>query len=318
MSQLSQRCLGAATGLLIDRMLGEPPADIHPVAKFGSTMTRLEQAIWRDRHSAGVAYVAAGVAIGATSGWLVRSTSAAVAMSAAGRTLRRVATHVGEALASGDMHTARAELPSLVGRDVTQLDESGIADAIIESVAENSVDAVIAPAFWGAVAGAPGAMAYRAINTMDAMVGRRSTRYRNFGWAAARLDDAVNYIPARIFAVLVAALNPKRARQIIGAVHQDAPAHPSPNAGVAEAAMAGALNRQLGGPLSYEGEAEHRPTLGSSVCVRGAYLKDTCSRVENINDIKAAIRVADRVEVFAVGLLVVSGFVNWLLDRRSS
>lgn len=169
-------------------------------------------------------------------------------------------------------------------------------------MAENSVDAVIAPAFWGAVAGAPGAAAYRAINTMDAMVGRRNERYRNFGWAAARLDDAANYIPARIFAVLVAALNRAQARQIVDAVRLDAPSHPSPNAGVAEAAVAAALDRKLGGPLSYEGVAEQRPFLG------------TGSRPE-ADDIEAAVRLADRVEIAAVGLLVMAGIIDWLMDR---
>lgn len=304
MSRLGRRCLGAATGLLIDRMVGEPPADAHPVAEFGKVMGRVEQALWADRRRAGVAYAAVGVIIGAAGGRLMKSTATAVAVAAAGRELRRVAMSIGEAVASGDLPAARAELPTLVGRDPAGLDESGIAAAVIESVAENSVDAVIAPAFWGAVAGAPGAAVYRAINTMDAMVGRRNERYSNFGWAAARLDDAANYIPARIFAALVTVLHQERAGQIVDAIRQDAPAHPSPNAGVAEAAMAAALDRKLGGPLSYEGVAEERPFLG-----RG-------SRPEP-DDIDAAVRLADRVEIAAVGLLALIGLVDWFLGRIS-
>ncbi|MDE0614138.1 MAG: adenosylcobinamide-phosphate synthase CbiB [bacterium] len=304
MSRLGQTCLGAAAGLVIDRMVGEPPADAHPVAEFGKTMRRVEQALWSDRRLAGVAYAAVGVAIGAAGGRLMKSTATAVAVAAAGRELRQVAMRIGEAVASGDLAEARAELPALVGRDPAGLDESGIAAAVIESVAENSVDAVIAPAFWGAVAGAPGAAAYRAINTMDAMVGRRNERYSNFGWAAARLDDAANYVPARIFAALVAVLNQERAGQIVDVVRQDAPAHPSPNAGVAEAAVAAALDRKLGGPLSYEGVAEARPFLG-----RG-------SRPEP-DDIEAAVGLADRVEMAAVGLLVLGWLVDWLLDQGS-
>ena len=115
-----------------------------------------------------------------------------------------------------------------------QLDASAVSAAVIESVAENSVDAVIAPVFWAVVAGPTGAAAYRAINTMDAMVGHRNDRYSNFGWAAARLDDAANYVPARIFAALVAAQTPAQATKILATVRRDAPAHPSPNAGVAE------------------------------------------------------------------------------------
>ena len=304
MSRLGQTCLGAAAGLVIDRVVGEPPANAHPVAEFGKAMERIEQALWADRRWAGVAYAAVGAAIGAAGGRLMKSTATAVAVVAAGRELRQVAMRIGEAVASGDLLAARAELPTLVGRDPAALDESGIAAAVIESVAENSVDAVIAPAFWGAVAGAPGAAVYRAINTMDAMVGRRNERYSNFGWAAARLDDAVNYIPARIFAALVVVLNRERARQIADAVRQDALAHPSPNAGVAEAAVAAALDRQLGGPLSYEGVAEERPFLGGG------------PRPES-EDIEAAVRLADRVEIAAVGLLVLTGLVDWLLDQGS-
>ncbi|MCY3578231.1 MAG: adenosylcobinamide-phosphate synthase CbiB [bacterium] len=302
MSRLGRRCLGAAAGLVIDRLMGEPPADAHPVAEFGKAMRRVEQALWADRRWAGVAYAAVGVAIGAAGGRVMKSTATAVGVAAAGRELRRVAMRIGEAVVVGDIAAARAELPTLVGRDPAGLDESGIAAAVIESVAENSVDAVIAPAFWGAVAGAPGAAVYRAINTMDAMVGRRNERYSNFGWAAARLDDAANYVPARIFAALVAVLNQERARQIVDTVRQDAPAHPSPNAGVAEAAMAAALDRRLGGPLSYEGVAEERPFLG-----RGSQPEP--------DDVEAAVRQADRVEIAAVGFLVLAGLIDWLLDR---
>ncbi|MCY3631821.1 MAG: adenosylcobinamide-phosphate synthase CbiB [bacterium] len=304
MSRLGQTCLGAAAGLVIDRLVGEPPADAHPVAEFGKAMERVEQALWADRRRAGVVYAAVGVAIGAAGGRLMRSTATAVAVVAAGRELRRVAMRIGEAVVVGDIAAARAELPTLVGRDPAGLDESGIAAAVIESVAENSVDAVIAPAFWGAVAGAPGAAVYRAINTMDAMVGRRNERYSNFGWAAARLDDAANYVPARVFAALVAVLNQERARQIVDTVRQDAPAHPSPNAGVAEAAVAAALDRKLGGPLSYEGVAEERPFLG-----RGSQPEP--------DDIESAVRLADRVEIAAIGLLVLAWLIDRLLDRSS-
>ena len=304
MSRLGRTCLGAAAGLVIDRAVGEPPADAHPVAEFGKVMGRVEQALWADRRMAGVFYAAAGVAIGAAGGRVMKSTAMAVAVSVAGRELRRVAMRIGEAVASGYLDAARAELPTMVGRDPTELDDSGIAAAVIESVAENCVDAVIAPAFWGAVVGAPGATVYRAINTMDAMVGRRNERYRKFGWAAARLDDAANYIPARIFAALVVVLNRERVRQIADAVRQDAPAHPSPNAGVAEAAMAAALDRQLGGPLSYEGVVEMRPLLGSG------------SRPEP-DDIETAVGLADRVEIAAVGLLVLIWLVDRLVDQGS-
>lgn len=250
MTAFATRSVGAAVGLLLDRSLGEPPA-FHPVAGFGTAMARVEQATWRDRRSAGVPYTAAGAGLGAAAGWVTRSTAIAVAACAAGRQLRAVAHQIGDRCQADDLAGARALLPSLVGRDPSTLDHAGIAAAVIESLAENSVDAVVAPALWGAACGPAGAGAYRAVNTMDAMVGHRSERYQRFGWSAARLDDAANYVPARVFAALVVAAAPGRAGAIGRAVRTQAPAHPSPNAGVAEAAVAAALGVELGGPLRY-------------------------------------------------------------------
>ena len=298
MSGLGRRCLAAAAGLVLDRLVGEPPADIHPVVGFGRTMERVEQALWADRRLNGVVYALSGAVTGAVAGSAAGSTAVATWAVAAGRELRRVASRVGELAAAGDLAAARAELPSLVGRDPSELDASGVAAAVIESVAENSVDAVIAPAFWAAVAGAPGAVAYRAINTMDAMVGQRNERYGNFGWAVARLDDVANYVPARIFAGLVVVLCPHRTREIIAAVRRDAPAHPSPNAGVAEAAVAAALGRQLGGTLRYGDTEENRPLLGDGPR-------------PGPDDVPEAVRIADRAEWAAVGMLC----LIWLAAR---
>ncbi len=225
-------------------------------------MTGLERAVWADRRTRGVGYTAVGVAIGWSAGRLVDSTATTVALVVAGRELRRVAATVGGHLLSDDLAGARAALPSLVGRDPSTLDESGVAAAVIESVAENAVDAVVAPTFWAVVAGAPGAAAYRAINTMDAMVGHRGERYGRFGWASARLDDVANWIPARLYAAMVAIVGPADAGTVRSVVLRDANAHPSPNAGVAEAAMAAALGRELGGPLRYGERFEDRPALG--------------------------------------------------------
>ena len=296
LSALARRCGAVAGGLLLDRLAGEPPAESHPVAWFGRLMERLEERIRSDSRARGIGYVAVGIVVGVLAGRLVRSVTTAVALTAAGRELRRVAAGVGEVAASGDLARARSELPALVGRDPSTLDASGVAAATIESVAENSVDAVIAPAFWAVVAGAPGALAYRAINTMDAMVGHRNDRYRRFGWAAARLDDVANYLPARIFAVLVAAVVPERAREVLATVRRDARAHPSPNAGVAEAAVAGALGLELGGPLRYGAILENRPPLGTGPRPAPA-------------DVPRAVDIADRVERV---LLAVLGLA-WLL-----
>ncbi|MGH1488163.1 MAG: adenosylcobinamide-phosphate synthase CbiB [Acidimicrobiales bacterium] len=291
MKRLRNRCVAVAAGLLLDRVLGEPPTALHPVAWFGTVMGRVEHGLWADRRRPGFTYAATGLAIGVMAGAVVHSTSAAVAIAAAGRALRSTAHDVGRVTESGDLDLARTELRALVGRDPSSLDPSGISAAVIESVAENSVDAVIAPVFWALAAGAPGALAYRAVNTMDAMVGHRNDRYRHFGTAAARLDDMANWIPARLFAGLVAIVKPGDISVILRTVRRDAPSHPSPNAGVAESAMAAVLGRQLGGPLRYGDRVERRPALGNGPRPNPA-------------DIATAVQIANRVELLTVGLLV--------------
>ncbi len=161
---------------------------------------------------------------------------------------------------------ARARIPALCGRDPASLDAAGLARAGTESMAENTSDAVVAPLLWGAIAGMPGLLGYRAVNTLDAMVGHRSARHARFGWAAARLDDVANLVPARVAALLFAGLAPLAggsAAAALRAWRRDAPAHPSPNAGPVEAAAAGALGVRLGGPTVYAHGVENRPVLGS-------------------------------------------------------
>ena len=286
----ADRAAAAGLGLLLDRLLGEPPR-FHPVAGFGTAMGAVERRLWRDDRRAGIAYTAAGLALGAGAGTAVRSTTAAVALGSAGRELRRTAAAIGERCAADDLDGARAALPTLVGRDPSELDHQGVAAAVIESLAENSVDAVVAPALWGAAAGAAGAAGYRAVNTMDAMVGHRSERYERFGWSAARLDDAANLVPARVFALLVVAVRPARARSIAAAIRTQAGAHPSPNAGIAEAAVAAALGAELGGTLRYGDRVEERPRLGSGPRPQPA-------------DIGRAIALVDQVELLLTALLV--------------
>lgn len=296
------RCGAVAIGLLADRVLPEPPSRFHPVAWFGSAMGAVERRVWRDDRRAGALYAAVGATIGYASGRLLRSTTAAVALCAAGQQLRRIATDIGATADAGDLAGARAELPALAGRDPSSLDECGIAAAVIESVAENSVDAMVAPAFWAVVAGAPGATVYRAVNTMDAMVGHRGDRYGRFGTAVARADDVANWIPARLFACCLAAATPRRAGAVSRTVRRDAAAHPSPNAGVAEAAMAGALGCELGGPLVYGIRREERPRLGNGE-------RPTPSVVGT------AVALADRVELMLVGALGVVAVVGRARQR---
>ncbi len=261
-AHLATRALGAAGGILVDRLAGEPPAAAHPVVAFGVAMRRIESALWRDSRAPGAAYATAGVGLGVGAGALLGSTSVATALAVGGRALARAATSVSTALADDQLDQARALLPALVGRDPGGLDAKAMARAVVESVAENTVDAVVAPVLWGAVAGAAGALGYRAANTLDAMVGHRSPRYGRFGWASARIDDLAGWVPARVTAVLVVAVRPRSAAAVWRAVRIDAPRHPSPNAGVAEAAFAAALGLRLGGSSTYDGRVELRPSLG--------------------------------------------------------
>jgi adenosylcobinamide-phosphate synthase len=257
-----KRPLASAVGLLADVALGEPPARLHPVAVFGHVMRAVEGGLYRDRRDVGVVHAALGLALGAGTGAVVGSTALATYAVTAGHGLAAAATAVGDALAADDLPSARAALPALVGRDPDRLDGTEVARAAVESVAENTVDAVVGPALWAAVGGAPGAAAHRAVNTLDAMVGHRSPRYARYGWASARLDDAAAFVPARLTALLVAAVRPDRAGDVWRVVRRDARAHPSPNAGVAEGAFAGALGLRLGGANAYGGRVERRPRLG--------------------------------------------------------
>jgi len=252
-----------AAGVLADRVLGEPPPSVHPVVAFGRVMRGVERGLYRDARWAGAAHAAIGTGLGALAGGLVGSTAVATWVAVAGRALDAAATEVGAALEAGDLAAARALLPAVAGRDPSALDEKEVARAVVESVAENTVDAVVAPALWAAALGAPGALGYRAVNTLDAMVGHRSERLANYGWASARLDDVAGWFPARVTAALVAGVRPASARAVLAAVRTQAPAHPSPNAGVAEAAFAAALGLCLGGENRYGGRVELRPPLGT-------------------------------------------------------
>ncbi len=256
------RPLGAAAGVLLDRALGEPPGAVHPVALFGRLMAGVERTCYAERRGAGVAHAGAGTGIGLGAGAVLGSTTVAVALAVAGRGLAHAAAEAGAALQAGDLDRARSLLPSLVGRDPAGLDAQEMARAIVESVAENTVDAVVAPALWGALAGAPGALGYRAVNTLDSMVGHHSARYEHYGWASARLDDAAAWVPARLTAALVMLVRPGQCREVRRAVRTQAPGHPSPNAGVAEAAFAAALGLRLGGLNRYGERTELRVPLG--------------------------------------------------------
>lgn len=284
---------GAAAGLAGDLLLGDPRRG-HPVAAFGRAASRVERVLWRNHRGWGALHTAvcAGGAVAAAAllGRALRGRPAAsVALNAAatwavvgGTSLGREARTIGGALAAGDVDAARERLPHLCGRDPHSLDEQQIARAVVESVAENTSDAVVGALVWGALAGVPGLVGFRAVNTLDAMVGHKSPRYRRFGWASARVDDVAGWPGARLTAAL-AVLAGEDARGAVRSWRNDAKKHPSPNAGPVEAAFAGALGVRLGGTLSYGGRVEHRPVLNGG------------GRPVEFGDIERAVRLSRRV-----------------------
>ena len=289
-------------------LVAADPRWAHPVAGFGHTAARLESALYADSRRRGVLFAAACVgAVAAGSSLLVRGASGrtnsagpaaltAVATWAVvgGESLARAATDVRRHLETGRLDDARAVLPALCGRDPSVLDAEGLARATVESVAENTSDAVVAPLVWGGLAGVPGLVTYRAVNTLDAMVGHRSPRYERFGWAAARLDDLANIVPARLTAALAVLLAPlvggSRA-EALRVLRRDGTRHPSPNAGRCEAAFAGALSVRLGGANLYDGRIETRGPQGDGPAPRPA-------------DIGRAVRLSRAVGLAALVLAV--------------
>ncbi|MEV8371908.1 cobalamin biosynthesis protein [Kribbella sp. NPDC056861] len=269
------RALGLLLGFAADRWLGDPRR-FHPVAGFGQLAGRLETRLYSDSRAAGTAYagalvgsvVAAGVvAERLTSGRpVVRTllTAAATWAVVGGRSLEREAEVMAGFLEAKELEAARGRLSYLCSRDATDLSADELARATVESVAENTSDATVAPLIWGGLFGIPGLIGYRAANTLDAMVGYKSARYRNFGWASARLDDLVNLGPARACAVLTGVVS-GRLGESWRIWRRDAGGHPSPNAGPVEAAFAGALDLRLGGTNVYGAEVEDRGTLGDGL-----------------------------------------------------
>jgi len=289
-----RRSLAAAAGIVADAVWGEPPISPHPVSAFGRLMRVAERNLHRDHRMAGVAHAGLGIGVGVGAGLALRSTAAATYLAVAGRALGGAATEVAGALSAGDLDGARRRLPALVGRDTSALGEKEMARAAVESVAENTVDAVVAPALWAAVLGAPGALGYRAANTLDAMVGHRNPRYLRYGWASARLDDVANFGAARLTAALVVAVRPWAAAAVWSAVRRDAPGHPSPNSGVAEAAFAASLGLRLGGENTYGDRVEVRPPLGAG-------------RPPEVGDIGRAVELSRQVALALAGALTIHG-----------
>jgi adenosylcobinamide-phosphate synthase len=302
---------GIIAGAAADAILGDPRRG-HPVALFGRAAQAAQDRLYADSRLRGLAYAVgcvlpvilsaavaerlarrwplARLALTAITAWAV--TGAASLAAEAGR--------IRTALSAGNLAAARAALPSLCGRDPGGLDEAELARAVIESVAENTSDGAVAPLLWGGVAGLPGLAAYRAVNTLDSMVGYRSRRYGRFGWASARLDDVASWGPARLTGLLAVACAPAAGGSPAAAwraLREYGGCHPSPNAGRCEAAFAGALGVRLGGSNDYAGMTERRPWLGDG-------------RAPGPADIGRAIRLSRAITAAAAGIAALAAMIT--------
>lgn len=276
-------------GLLFDRLLGEPRR-FHPLVGFGRYAAGVERLLRRLGGGRGAGLLAWSVAVlpwVALAGslrqldaWLGVALDVGLLYFAVGaRSLAEHARAVASPLVAGDLAAARQRLSWIVSRDTASLDESGVARATVESVLENGNDAIFGALFWFALLGGPGALMFRLANTLDAMWGYRSARYLHFGWAAARIDDVLNFIPARLTALTYALLG--HTASALRCWRTQAPAWDSPNAGPVMAAGAGALALSLGGPATYHGRIELRPLLGAGAPAGAADIDKALALVSN-------------------------------------
>jgi adenosylcobinamide-phosphate synthase len=305
----------------VDLLIGDPRWLPHPVRLIGRFAVAMESPVRRLARWPGLAgLIVAALVVGtsAAATWAtvaicaalhpLAGWSAAILMiysTVALRDLVRHACAVHDALSIPDLESARVVVGRIVGRDTEHMDEAGVTRAAVESVAESIVDGVTAPLFYAIIAGPTGAMAYRAINTLDSIFGYKDEEHRAFGWASARLDDMANYVPARLtgpLIVLAALLLRMRAGESWRIMWRDARQHSSPNAGYPESAVAGALGVQLGGLNYYFGQPSERPTIGDP------------ERELRPADIERAISLARTASMLflAIGLLGRAGLV-WLL-----
>ncbi|MBS1230674.1 MAG: cobalamin biosynthesis protein CobD [Proteobacteria bacterium] len=272
--------LAAVTGVFLDRLLGETRR-FHPLVGFGALADFVEKrlncgsAFQDTRRARGVLawalIVLPWVALALwgrrhdLTGWLIDVLLLYLALG--GRSLAEHAQRVADDLAAGDLAAAREHVGWIVSRDTRELDETGVAKACVETVLENGNDAVFGALFWFMLLGGPGALLFRLANTLDAMWGYKTERFLCFGWAAARIDDALNYLPARLTALSYALFG--RTRSALACWRAQAPQWESPNAGPVMSSGAASLGLALGGAAIYHGEVEARPTLGAGRAARG-------------------------------------------------
>ena len=325
MPAVLERCAIVAVAYAVDRIVGDPPRPTHPARLMGKTITAYETGVRRviegpTQERVAGAVLAGALPLGVTLGtwhllralptvlrvpaeiWLL---STALASRDLGQAARRVEQGLERSLKDG-----RLEVSMIVGRDIAELDEAEVVRATVETVAENTSDGVVAPLVFAAVGGAPLALGFKAVSTLDSMVGYKNERYRYFGWASARLDDAANLLPARLTAALATVAGRGGPRQVRRWL-DDRVHHESPNAGLVEAAFAQALQVRLGGPARYGGRMVERPSMGAEFAapVRA--------------DIARVVALSDQVGLLALGVVLGSlwtagraGARPWFSVRR--
>ncbi|SDY52223.1 adenosylcobinamide-phosphate synthase CbiB [Nitrosomonas sp. Nm33] len=298
--------LVVVTALLVDAWLGEPRR-FHPLAGFGKLAELTERYLYADARLHGsLAVLLLVVPLVLLMMWINFipwhfAVDAFVLYLAIGwNSLGTHASRVKHALLADNLVVARQQVGLLVSRDTAELDHVGVTQATIESVLENGNDAIFGAIFWFVVAGAPGTIAYRLINTLDAMWGYRNARYNHFGWAAARLDDCLNFIPARLTALSYALTG--EMRHALVCWRTQGTIWKSPNAGPVMAAGAGSLSLSLGGPARYHGKLEARPLLG-------------LGRVPEIRDIDRALVLIKRALILWL-IIICTG--EWFLERMAA
>jgi adenosylcobinamide-phosphate synthase len=281
MIDMNEMIIAAAWGL--DALLGDPEFLPHPIRAIGRLITALEPPARKSIASARIAGIVVGIMVPLIAfactfalilaavlidirlGTLVSILLIYTTLST--RSLGQEARAVLQRLETGDIAGARKRLARIVGRDTNKLSQQEIVRATVETVSENTVDGIVSPLFYAFLGGAPLAMAFKAISTLDSMVGYKNERYREFGWFSARLDDVANYIPARLCLLLIPlaalAVTPGRVVKIVRIMLRDGSKSPSPNAGLPESGFAAALGVQLGGPCRYKGVMHEKPLLGS-------------------------------------------------------
>lgn len=312
--------IAIALGFLLDRLIGDPPNWPHPVRWIGNFISKMTLLLNKGRFRTGkgalllfttvtvvfvIAFLLVGLAYQVHVYVGILTESILIAVGLAQKSLRDAALTVYKPLANGNISEAREKLSWIVGRDTEKLNEQGIARGAIETVSENTADGITSPLFWAFLLGAPGLWLYKAVNTLDSMVGYKDERYEQFGKFSARADDFLNFIPARITGILILFYTPNNGKQSFmkrfAGWSRDARRHPSPNSGYLEAATAWQLGVKLGGKSTYRGKVSERPEIGpGAIPLSAVHIKSAITEMHLVSFIFWLVMTLIGVSIYAV------------------